>query len=103
MFKMSDAICWEIRNRIKTQQSNKRCNLEGQYTTWKDSIPATNHFDIVGQNFNTQSKFILIERLNQTNLDKLTLRKRFKIREHSCILKLETQHPKGLNRELNKI
>ena len=44
-----------------------------------------------------------MEQLNQTNLGKLTLQKQLKIRENLCILKLETLHPKGLNRELNKI
>ena len=34
MFKISVTICWKIRNRIqyKTQQPQKRCHQEGQYT-----------------------------------------------------------------------
>ena len=37
MFKISDTICWEIRSEIqyKTQQPQKRCNQEGQYTSIK--------------------------------------------------------------------
>ena len=34
-----------------------------------------NHFNIEGHNFNTHTNFMLIEQLNQTNLDKPTLRK----------------------------
>ena len=37
---------------------------------------------------------MLIEKLKQTNLDKLTLRKQLKIRENFWKLKLETLHPK---------
>ena len=71
--------------------------------TRKDSIPASNHFDIEGHYFNVNAEFLIIEQLNQTNLDKLTLRKQMKIGENFWILKLETLNPKGLNRELNKI
>ena len=52
---------------------------------------------------NVKAKLITIEQLNQLNLDKSTLRKRLKVRENFWILTLETLHPKGLNRELNKI
>ena len=48
-------------------------------------------------------KFILIEQLNQKNLDKLTLRKQFKIRENLWTLKLKNLYLKGLNREFNKL
>ena len=69
----------------------------------KDSAPASNHFDIEGHNFNTHAKFMLIEQLNQTNLDKSTLRKQLKIRENLWILKLEILYPKGLNKKFIKI
>ena len=52
---------------------------------------------------NVKAKLITIEQLNQLNLDKSMLRKRLKVRENFWILTLETLHPKGLNRELNKI
>ena len=52
---------------------------------------------------NVKAKLITIEQLNQLNLDKSTLRKRLKVRENLWILTLEMLHPKGLNRELNKI
>ena len=48
--------------------------------TRKGSIPASNHFDIEGHNFNIHTKFILIEQLNQRNLDKLILRQQLKTR-----------------------
>ena len=34
---MSVAICWEVRNQVqcKTQQPQKRCRQEGQYTSIK--------------------------------------------------------------------
>ena len=53
-------------------------------------MPVSNHFEIERHSFNIDTKFILIEHLNQTNCDKLTLRKRLKIREHFLTLKLET-------------
>ena len=71
--------------------------------TRKYSISESNHFDIGGHKFDTHVKFILIEQLNQKNLDKLTLRKRFKIRENLWILKLKNLYSKGLNREFNKL
>ena len=46
---------------------------------------------------------MLIEQLNQINLNKLILQQRLNIRENFWILKLETLHPKALNRNLNKI
>ena len=83
----------EIKNRIQSKTED----------VTSISIPASNHFDIEGHNFNTHTKFILTEQLNQINLEKLTLRKRLKIRETFWILKLETLYSKGLNRKLNKI
>ena len=54
----------DIRNR------NHRKDVTG-----KDSIPASNHFDIEGHNFNIYAYFLLIEQRNQTVLDKVTVRK----------------------------
>ena len=73
MFNMTYTICWEIR---KTQQTEKRCHQERQYTSIK------NYFNIEGHSFNIHAKFILTEQLNQTNLDKLTPQKRLKIGEN---------------------
>ena len=81
---------------------NIRLNNHRKDVTWKYSIPALNHFNIEGHNFNIHLKFVLIGQLNQTNLEILTLRKQLKIRKDFWILKLETLYPKGLNRELNK-
>ena len=71
--------------------------------TKKERIPGSKHFDTEFHDFKRQAKLITIEQLNQLNLDKSTLRKRLKVRENFRILTLETLHPKGLNRELNKI
>ena len=90
-------ICW-IRNWI--QFKNHRKNEK--YVTRKNSIPASNHFNTEGLNFNTDTKFILIEQFNQTNLDKLTLQKWLKFTESFWILRLKTLHAKDLDRELNK-
>ena len=49
---------------------NIRINNHRKDITKKNSIPASNHFDIEGHNFNMYAKFILLEQLNQTNLDK---------------------------------
>ena len=81
---------------------NIRLSNHKKCVTRKDSIPASNHFDIEGHKFNIHAKFILIEQLNQTNLDKFPLPKRLKIRKNYWILKQELLHPKDLNRELNK-
>ena len=81
MIKMLDTICWEIGNKSETE-FNIRSNNHRKDLTRKGSIPVSNHFDIEGHNFNIHAKFILIEQLNQTNLDKLTPRKRLKIREN---------------------
>ena len=63
-------------------QFNTRLNNHTEDATRKDSIPASNQFFIEGHDCNMHVKFILIEQLNRTNLDKLTLRKRLKIREN---------------------
>ena len=42
----------------------------------RKDIPALNHFDIEGHNFNIHGKFV--EQLNQTNLGKLILGKQLK-------------------------
>ena len=61
----------------------------------RDIRPASNYFDIKEQSYNINVKFIFKEQLNQTNLDKLTLLQRLKIRENLWILKLDTLHPRG--------
>ena len=81
---------------------NLRLNNHRKDVTRK-SIPASNHFDDKDHKFERDAKFILIEKLKTQNADKEILRKRLKVRENFWILKLETLHPKGLNRELNNI
>ena len=55
---------------------NIRHNNHRKDVTKKESIPASNHFEIERHNFNTHAKFILIEQLDQTHLCKLTLWKK---------------------------
>ena len=60
---MSDTI-YQYVGKSETE-FNVRLNNHKKDVTRKDSIPALNHFDnIVGHNFNTYAKFILIEQLN---------------------------------------
>ena len=61
---------------------NIKLNNHRQDVTRMDSLSASNHFNIEGHNFNIHAKFILTEQVNQSNLDKLTLQKRLKIREN---------------------
>ena len=63
-------------------QFNTRLDNHTEDATRKENIPASNHFFIEGHDCNMHAKFILIEQLNRTNLDKLILRKRLKIREN---------------------
>ena len=55
-----------------------------------------------GHRFNEHLKFTIIDRLNNTNLDKATIRERLLQRENFWIQKLDTLYPKSLNQELNK-
>ena len=86
----SSTIFGESGTEFNIKLHKQRKDVTGQYTS-------------KGNSFNMNPKFILIEKVNQRNLDKLTLWKRLKISEIFRILKLETLHPKGLNKELNKI
>ena len=61
---------------------NIRLNNHRKDVTKKESIPASNHFEIERHNLNTHAKFILIEQLDQTHLGKLTPWKRLEIREN---------------------
>ena len=49
---------------------NIRPNNHIKDVTRRDSIPVSSHFDIEGHNFNIYAKFMLIEQLNQTNLNR---------------------------------
>ena len=83
---------------------NIRHNNHRKDVTKKESIPASNHFEIERHNFNTHAKFILIEQLDQTHLCKLTLwKKKFLWKTKISPLEQEKLHRKGLTRVLNKI
>ena len=73
---------------------------------WKDlnkqnSLQAVQHFWLSARNFNKHAKFTLIERLNDTNLDKELLKYRLRKREDFWIIKLKILQPHGFNAELN--
>ena len=65
------------------------------------AILADKHFQKNGHRFNEHARFMIIDRLANTNLDKEILRERLIQRERFWVQKLETLYPKGLNQELN--
>ena len=69
--------------------------METRYYTSKSSFSRQNY------NFNTHTKFILIERIRHIDIDKETNKESLKQSENFWILTLETITPKGLNQELN--
>ena len=78
-----DCLKYQVQyvKKSETELKNIRLNNHRKAVTRKDSILASNHFDIEGQISDIFAKFIAIEQHNQTNLEKLTVPKRFKIRE----------------------
>ena len=64
-------------------------------------ILADKHFWKNGHRFNQHARFVVIDRLTNTNLDKEILRQCHAQREIFWIQKLETLYPKGLNQKLN--
>ena len=65
------------------------------------AILADKHFWKNGHSFNEHARFMIIDRLKKTNLDREILRERLIQRKNFWIQKLETFYPKGLNQELN--
>ena len=65
------------------------------------AVLADKHFQKNGLRFNGHTRFTIIDRLKNTNLDKEILRERLIQRENFSIQKLETLYPEGLNQELN--
>ena len=67
-----------------------------------NALPADKHFTLPGHDFNKNARFILIEKLTNTNkVATETLKERLKNRENFCIIKLRTLTPNGPNQELN--
>ena len=66
-----------------------------------NAIPADRHFGQRDHNFNTDAKFTIIEKLQNTKLSKENIAELLKKRENFWIKKLETLRLKGLNHELN--
>ena len=65
------------------------------------AILADKHFWKNGHSFNEHARFMIIDRLKKTNLEKEILRERLIQRKNFWIQKLETFYPKGLNQELS--
>ena len=86
---MPDTVCLEIRNQI----SNIILNNHLKYVTGKDSTPASNHVGIKENNFYIHVKCILIVRLNQINLNKLTSQKRLKMMRTFLVAKAGSTTP----------
>ena len=76
--------------------NNHRKDVKDLKVIWADK-----HFQENGHGFNKHTRFMTINRLTNTNLDKEILREHLIQRENFWIQKLETLYPKGLNQELN--
>ena len=57
---------------------NLRFNNHRKDVNKRNSLQADQHFRLPGHNFNKHAKFILIEQLNDTNIDKELLKYRLK-------------------------
>ena len=73
-------ICWKIRIQRKLKSK---------------------HFQMPGHNFNTHTKFTIIEEVYNKSLSKLKIRSLLEHREDFWILKLQTLSAQGLNISLN--
>ena len=81
------------------QLNNHRTNA---YKPTNDSIPACKHFHGDGHDFNRDAKFIIIERIGDTNQKSQEQISRIILqRENFWIVKLKTLAPHGFNQELN--
>ena len=81
---------------------NTRLNNHRKDVKDPNALPADKHFTLPGHDFNKNAKFILIEKLTNTNkVATESLNERLKNRENFWIIKLRTRTPNGLNQELN--
>ena len=80
---------------------NLRLNNHRKDVKRKDSIQASQHFNQHNHEFNTDAKFTLIDKIQNTNTSREIISTRLKQREDFWIIKLKTLLPNGLNHELN--
>ena len=66
-----------------------------------NAISADRHFAQSDHGFNADTKFIIIEKLQNTKLSKESITESLKKREKIWVKKPETPRPKRLNHELN--
>ena len=81
---------------------NIRLNNQRKDTQNSNAILPCRHFQEQGHNFNSQTKFIIIDKLVNTSSPKDILRERLIQRENFWIQKPKTLIPYGLNQELSK-
>ena len=81
---------------------NIRLSKRRKDTKDPNAIVACRHFQKQGHNFNSHSKFIIIDKLANTFSSKDILRERLIQREDFWIQKIKTLVPYGLNQELSK-
>ena len=83
---------------FNTRSNNHRKNVKDP-----KAIVADKHFQKSGHKFNEHSRFTIIERLTNRNLDKEILRECLIQRGNFWKQKLQTLYPKRLNQELNML
>ena len=66
-----------------------------------NAIQADRHFPQRDHDFNTDARFSIIEKLQNTKLSKESITGLLKKRENFWIKEIETFHPKALNHEVN--
>ena len=82
---------------------NIRLNNHRKDSKNKNPILACKHFQNSNHNFQSDSKFALIEQIMKTFTTTKQLRVLLKKPENFWILKLKTLYPDGLNQEFNRI
>ena len=80
---------------------NLRINNHGKDVLKLNAIPTYRHSAQRDHDFNTDAKFTITEKLQNTKLIKESITELLKKAENFSIKKLETLRPKGPNHELN--
>ena len=80
---------------------NLRINNHRKDVLKLNAIPVNRHFAQRDHDFNTDARFTIIEKLQNTKLSEESITELLKKRANFWIKKLETLRPKGLNHELN--
>lgn len=81
---------------------NIRINNHRKDAHRPDGLPASQHFNKAGHDFNEHATFTIIEQLKNTDAPKKEKRNTLERREDLWIIKLQTLKPLGLNQELNR-